>query len=87
MKKNLIFSKMAPTILIKFREFIVHSKPNNMTLSAFPGKIPQTGRYFKHFYFRATLGVKEVLQSSKNSTSIFFMIFGSTPLPQSKNVF
>ena len=38
-------------------------------------------------YFRATLGVKEVLQSSKNLTSIFFMIFGSTSLPQSKNVF
>ena len=32
---------MAPTILIKFCAFIVHSKPNNMTLSAFPGKIPQ----------------------------------------------
>ena len=40
-----------------------------------------------HFYFRATLGVKELLQSSKNSTSIFFMIFSSTSLAQSKNVF
>ena len=29
---------MAPTILIKFRGFIVHSKHNNMTLSAFPEK-------------------------------------------------
>ena len=37
--KILIFSKMAPTILTKFCGFIVHSKPNNMTLSAFPGKI------------------------------------------------
>ena len=27
-----IFSKIAPTILIKFSGFIVHSKPNNMTL-------------------------------------------------------
>ena len=31
--KVLIFSKKAPTILIKFCGFIVHSNPNNMTLS------------------------------------------------------
>ena len=36
--KNFIFSKMAPTILIKFCEFIVHSKPSSMTLSAFSEK-------------------------------------------------
>ena len=47
-KKNSIFSKMAPTILIKFCGFIVQSKDNNVTLSAFPGKIPETGKiYFK----------------------------------------
>ena len=40
--KILNFSKMALTILIKCCGFIVHSKPNNMTLSAFPGKIPET---------------------------------------------
>ena len=39
------------------------------------------------FYFRATLGVKEVLQSSKKFNFDFFMIFYSTSLPQSKNVF
>ena len=33
---------MAPTILIKCCRFIVHSKHNNMTLSAFPEKIPET---------------------------------------------
>ena len=33
-----IFSKMALTIWIKFCGFIVHSNPNNMTQSAFPGK-------------------------------------------------
>ena len=33
-----IFSKMALTIFFKFCVFIVHSKPNNMTPSAFPGK-------------------------------------------------
>ena len=40
--KILIFSKMAPTNLIKFFGFIVHSQPNNMTLSAFPEKVPET---------------------------------------------
>ena len=39
--KILIFSKMAPMILIKFCEFIVQTKHNNMTLSAFPGKFPE----------------------------------------------
>ena len=33
-----IFSKMASTILIKFCEFIVHSKSSSITLSAFFGK-------------------------------------------------
>ena len=37
-----IFSKMAPTKLIKFCRFTVHSKPNNVTHSAFPEKIPET---------------------------------------------
>ena len=37
-----IFSKTTTTNLIKFCGFIVHLKPNNMTLSAFPGKIPET---------------------------------------------
>ena len=35
---------MAPTKLIKFCGFTVHSKPNNVTLSAFPEKIPETER-------------------------------------------
>ena len=37
---------MAQTILIKFYGFIVHSKPNNMTLSAFPERIRKTGKSF-----------------------------------------
>ena len=37
-----IFSKMALTLLFKFCVLIVHSKPNNMILSAFPGKILET---------------------------------------------
>ena len=44
--KIFIFSKMVPTILFKFCGFIVHSKHNNMTLSAFPGKIPETGKKY-----------------------------------------
>ena len=39
-----IFSKMAPTKLIKFCGFTVHSKPNSVTLSAYPEKIPETGK-------------------------------------------
>ena len=50
--KILIFLKMAPTILIKFCGFIVHSKHNNMTLSAFPGKIRETGKIYFYFFFR-----------------------------------
>ena len=40
---------MAPTILIKFCGFRVHSKPNNMTLSVFPGKIPETRKIVFNF--------------------------------------
>ena len=41
----------------------------------------------KRFYFRATLGEKEVLQLSKNSLKSFFMLFDSISLPHSKKVF
>ena len=47
--KIFIFSKMAPTILIKFCVFIVHSKPNTMTLSSFPGKITETRKIVFNF--------------------------------------
>ena len=40
--KNIDFLKMALTILIKFSGLIAHSKPNNMTLSSFAEKIPET---------------------------------------------
>ena len=53
--KNLDFLKMAPTILIKFCGLIEHSKPNNMTLTAFPGKIPETRKIvFKFSVLRLT---------------------------------
>ena len=41
---------MASTISIKFCEFLVHSKPNNMTLSALPEKIPETRKIFLNFF-------------------------------------
>ena len=44
-----IFSKMALTILFKFYGLIVHSKPNNMTLSAFSGKILETRKIVFNF--------------------------------------
>ena len=40
-----------------------------------------------YFYFRATLRVKEILQLSKKIDFDFLMIFDSTELPQSKNVY
>ena len=40
---------MAPTILIKFCGFIVHSKLNNMTVSANLGKIPVTRKIVFNF--------------------------------------
>ena len=44
---------MALTILIKFSGFIVglHSKPNNMTLMAFPEKIPETRKIVFNFRY------------------------------------
>ena len=40
---------MAPTILFKFCVFIVHSKPNNMTLSAFSAKFLETRKIVFNF--------------------------------------
>ena len=40
---------MAPTILFKFSVFIVHSKPNNMTLSAFSENIIETRKIVFNF--------------------------------------
>ena len=45
------------------------------------GSIEIVKKFDLDFYFRATLGVKEVLQSSKNSTSIFYEFrFYITPI-------
>ena len=67
----LIFSKMAPTILIKFSGFIVHSKHNNMTLLAFPRKIPEIGKYIFNSFPSPKAGPKPNHQSHSTSTSMF----------------
>ena len=42
---------MSATILIKFRGLVVHStpRPNNKTLWAFPGKIPENSKIVFNF--------------------------------------
>ena len=60
---------MALTILIKFCGFIVHSKPNNMTLSAFPEKIPETGKFYFNFFPTLNAGPKPTHQSRSKSIS------------------
>ena len=58
---------MAPTILIKFCGFIVHSNPKNMALSAFPGKILLTKKIFLIFYSSPYVAPKPTDQSCSNS--------------------
>ena len=74
--KILIFSKMAPMILIKFCGFIVHSKTNNMALSAFPGKI-LTRKLFLNFLSARNVAPKPTDQSC--SKSIFRVLLQLSP--------
>ena len=55
--KILNFSKMALMILIKFCGFIVHSKPNIMTISAFPGKIHETDQSLSNSMYGLALQI------------------------------
>ena len=68
-KKNLIFSKIASTILIKFCGFIAHSKPNNMALLVFSGKITETGKIYFNFFPSPVVGPKPTHQSRSKSIS------------------
>ena len=63
------FTNMTPTILIKFFGFIAHSKPNNIKLSAFPEKIPETSKLFLIFRPSAKIAPKPTDQSCSNSIS------------------
>ena len=60
---------MAPTILFKFCVFIVHSKPNNMTLSAFSGKILELEKQFLIFWLTRNVASKTTDQYCSNSIS------------------
>ena len=60
---------MAETILIKFCVFIEHSKLSNMTLSAFPGKIPETRKMVLIFCPSLNVAPKSTDQSRSNSIS------------------
>ena len=75
--KSFIFSKMAPTIFIKFDAFIVHSNPNNMVLSAFPGKIFVTRIIFLNFFLSSNVAPKVNEQSCSNS--IFRVVLQLSP--------
>ena len=68
-KKKLIsiFSKMALTIMFKFCGFIVHSKPNNMTQSAIPGKSLKLEKQFLIFFPSPRLATKPTHSSCSNS--------------------
>ena len=61
---------MVPTIFIKVCEFIVHSKPNNMTLSGFPGKITETRKIVFNFLSVASPNVACKLNDQSRSNSI-----------------
>ena len=63
----MIFTKMAPTIFIKFCGFIVNSIPNNAILANFPGKIPETGKIYFKFFPSPNSGPKPTHQSRWNS--------------------
>ena len=60
---------MAPTILTKFCGFIEHSRPNNMTLSAFPEKIPETRKIVLIFCPSPNVSPKPTGQSRSHSIS------------------
>ena len=58
---------MAQTILSKLCVLIVHSVPKNMILSAFPGKIPETGKMISFFFQSTNVGPKPTDQPRSNS--------------------
>ena len=70
---------MALTILFKFCGFIVHSKPNNMTLSAFRGKIPETRKIVLIFCPSPDVAPKPSGQSRSHSTSCVPLQIGLSP--------
>ena len=76
--KIFIFSKMSPTIFIKFCGFIVHSNPRNMALSAFPRKILLTRKIFFNFLYAPNVAPKPTDQCFSNS--IFRVLLQLSPV-------
>ena len=78
-----IFSKTASTKLIKFCRFTVHSKPNNVTLSAFPEIIPEPEKKFNYSVWPSPNGAPNPTDQSHPFSSpanisipaFFFFIF------------
>ena len=68
-KKNWFSQKWLQRFWLNFCGFIVHSKPNNVTLSAFPGKIPETRKIVLIFYTTLNLAPKPTEQSRSHSIS------------------
>ena len=81
---------MAPTIFIKFCGLIVHSKPNNLILENFPGKIPETGKIFVKSFPSPNAGPKPTHQSRSKSISRVLsqisrsLVFSFRPNPKIK---
>ena len=70
---------MAPTILIKFCGFIVHSKPNNVILANFPGKIPETWKISFLIFFRLlTQGLNQLINLVLVNISSHYFCFRPT---------
>ena len=66
------FPKMALTILIKFCGFIVHSKHNNITLSAFPGKSLKLEKQF--FLFSVRRLMQRLNQTDQSYSNFMFTV-------------
>ena len=72
---------MPLTILFKCFGYIVHSKPNNMTLSAFPEKSLKLEKWFLIFCLSLNVAPKQTDQSCSNSISgVPLQIFPVSPL-------
>ena len=72
-----MFWNLHRTILIKFCGFIVHSKPNNMTLCAFSGKFPETRKIVLIFCTSPNVAPKPTDQS--RSISLFRVLLKLSP--------
>ena len=72
---------MAQTILIKFSGFKVYSKPNNLRLSAFPRKFPETRKiYYSIYTLAAILAIREMFYNLKVNRDRKMLIIKTGPV-------